>query len=52
MIYKIALIIIVINLFFEILENLFPIKNMNGIVRSFGRIIILYIICLTIFNCF
>lgn len=50
MIYKLALAIIVLNLFFEFLENLFPIKNMNKSVVSAGKLIMLYFVCKLVFD--
>ena len=50
MIYKLALAIIVLNLFFEFLENLFPIKNMNKSVVSASKLIMLYFVCKLVFD--
>ncbi len=52
MIYKFTLSIIVVSILFEVFENLFPIKKMNKVVVSFGRILMIYYVCSLIFGLF
>jgi len=52
MVYKISVLMVVISVFFEVMENLFPIKNMNVVVRSYSRIVMLYLVCRMIFDIF
>lgn len=42
MIFSLVKSVVVIAVFFEVLERLFPIKNMGVSVRSFSKIIMLY----------
>lgn len=42
MIYEFVVVILVLNVIYELVEIIFPIKRMNGIIKSFSLLIMLY----------
>lgn len=49
MIYKFVYTFIILNIIYELIEIIFPIKKMNMMVKSFVLIITLYVMCEYIF---
>ena len=43
--YDFVLVVIVLNVVYEMVEFIFPIKRMGNIVKSFTLIIMLYALC-------
>lgn len=44
MIFKLVKSVVIIAVFFEVFERLFPVKKMGESVRSFSKIIMLYML--------
>ncbi len=52
MIYNFVYTFIILNIIYEIIEIIFPIKKMNMVVKSFVLMITLYAMCEYIFSLF
>ena len=45
MIFKIVVLIVVMNLIYELIEIIFPVKKLNLTIKSFALLIMLYAMC-------
>ena len=45
MVFKVVVLLIVVNLIYELVELIFPAKKINLTIKSFSLIVMLYAVC-------